>query len=129
MISLRRRHVQWRESNLWALIAPPTAWAVHFLVCYVYAAIHCAKRGPLASLEDVRWLIVIATAAALLVVVVPGWIAWAQMRVGGDPPPHDESTLEDRHRFLAAAKLLLAGLSFVAIVYTAIPAFMFTDCR
>ena len=129
MISFRHRHLQWRESNLWMLIVAPTVWALHFLLCYVYAAIRCAKDGPLAPLDDVRTVIIIATAVALLIVLGSAWVAWAQMGVEGDPPPHDESTLEDRHRFLATAKLLLAGLSFVAIVYTAIPAFIFADCR
>jgi heme/copper-type cytochrome/quinol oxidase subunit 2 len=129
MISLRRRHLQWRESNLWMLIVPPTVWALHFLLCYVYAAIRCAKSGRLAPLDDVRAVIVVVTVVALLIVLLAARVAWAQMRVEGAPPPHDESTLEDRHRFLATAKLLLAGLSFVAIVYTAIPAFIFADCR
>jgi heme/copper-type cytochrome/quinol oxidase subunit 2 len=129
MIGALRRHVQWRASTLWALIVPPTVWALHFLLCYVYAAIRCAKGGPLAPLDEVRTVIMAATAVALLIVAVSAWVAWEQMGVEGDPPPHDASTLEDRHRFLATAKLLLAGLSFVAIVYTAIPAFIFTDCR
>lgn len=129
MITALRRYVQWRHSSLWTLIVPPTVWALHFLLSYVYAAIRCAKGGPLALLDDVRIVIVVATAVALLIVSVSAWIAWEQMGIEGDPPPHDASTLEDRHRFLATAKLLLAGLSFVAIVYTAIPAFIFTDCR
>ena len=47
----------------------------------------------------------------------------------GDPPPHRESTDEDRVRFLGVAGLLLAGLSAVAIVYTALPVFAIGDCR
>jgi hypothetical protein len=129
MIAALRRYVQWRHSTLWTLIVPPAVWALHFLFCYVYAAIRCAKAGPLAPLDDVRIATAAATAVAMLIVSVSAWIAWEQMGVDGDPPPHDASTLEDRHRFLATAKLLLAGLSFVAIVYTAIPAFIFTDCR
>jgi hypothetical protein len=120
---------QRRESNLWALIVPPTAWALHFLFCYVYAAIRCAKGGPLYPLEDVRIAIAIATVVALLVVAASAYVAGAQMQIEGDPPPHDESTTADRHRFLAAAKMLLAALSFVAIVFTAIPAFIFSNCR
>jgi hypothetical protein len=129
MIRTLHQRVRWRESNLWALIVPPAVWALHFLLCYVYAAIRCAKAGPLATLDDIRVVIVAATAVALLIVSASAFVAWAQMGIEGDPPPHDESTAEDRHRFLATAKLLLAGLSFVAIVYTAIPAFIFADCR
>jgi hypothetical protein len=129
MTSALRQRIQWRESGLWALIVPPTVWALHFLLCYVYAAIRCAKGGPLATLDDVRIVIAAATAVALLIVSASAYVAWAQMGIEGDPPPHDESTTEDRHRFLATAKLLLAGLSFVAIVYTAIPAFVFQNCQ
>jgi hypothetical protein len=123
------QRIRWRESNLWTLIVPPTVWALHFLFCYIYAAIRCAKAGPLAPLADVRVLIMAATSLALLIVSTSAYVAWAQMGIEGDPPPHEESTSEDRHRFLATAKLLLAGLSFVAIVYTAIPAFIFANCQ
>lgn len=124
-----RQRAQWRESNLWMLIVPPTIWALHFLFCYVYAAIRCAKGGPFVTLDEVRTVIMAATAIALLIVSASAYVAWAQMGIEGDLPPHDESTPEDRHRFLATAKLLLAGLSFVAIVYTAIPAFIFANCQ
>ena len=117
------------SSSLWALIAPPTVWAAHFLFSYVYAAIHCAKAGRLDGLGDVRIAIGLATVAALVVVLACAYVAWAQSRVEGDPPPHQESTDEDRKRFLAVATLLLAGLSFVAIVFTALPAFVLGDCR
>ena len=123
------RRAQQRASTLWALIAPPTIWSLHFLFCYVYAAIRCAKGGALQPLDDVRIVVAVATLLALVPVVASGYVAWAQARLEGGTPPHDESTPGDRHRFLALAKLLLAGLSFVAIVYTAIPAFMFPDCR
>ena len=117
-----------RGSSLWALIAPPTVWATHFLFCYVFAAIHCAKTGPVGSLANVRIAVAVATVVALFIVVACGRVARAQSRIEGDPPPHQESTHEDRVRFLAFSTLLLAGLSFIAIVFTALPAFMFADC-
>lgn len=116
-------------STLWALVLPPLVWAAHFLFCYVSAAIRCAKGGPALIIDDVRVAIAIATAIALLVVTAAGYVAWAKSRLPGDPAPHDESTDEDRVRFLAVATLLLAALSFVAIVLTALPALYFEDCR
>jgi hypothetical protein len=115
--------------NLWSLIVAPTIWALHFLFCYVVAAIHCAKAGRLASLQDVRVVIAVATLVALMAVGVSVYVAWAHSTIEGDPPPHQQSTDEDRQRFLGVAKLLLACLSLVAIVFTAIPAFVFEDCR
>jgi hypothetical protein len=123
------QHARWWESSLWALIVPPAVWALHFLFCYVYVAIRCAKGGSLQTLDDVRIAIAAATAMALLIVAASAYVAGAQMAIDGDPPPHDESTAADRHRFLATAKLLLAALSFVAIVFTAIPAFLFPNCQ
>ncbi len=124
-----RRKIERRWWSLWRLIGAPVAWSLHFLFCYVFAAIRCAKGGPLQPLDDVRAVIAAVTLLALMIVGWSGYSAWRHTRIEGDPPPHDESTLEDRHRFLAMAELLLAALSFVAIVYTAIPAFMFPDCR
>ena len=118
-----------RHAQLWALIVPPTIWALHFLFSYVYAAIRCAKAGPAEIIGDVRLGIAIATAIALALVALSGYSAFVHMRIEGDPPPHQESTDEDRVRFLAVATLLLAALSSAAIVYTAIPAFVFGDCR
>jgi hypothetical protein len=118
-----------RSTTLWRLIVPPTTWAAHFMFCYTVAAVHCAKSGLAAPLADVRVTVVVATLLALAVVVVSGFIGFAQSRSAGDPPPHQESTDEDRHRFLALSKLLLAGLSFVAIVFTALPVFVLEDCR
>ncbi len=128
MSSLRGR-AQRLKQTLWALAAAPTVWALHFLFSYVYAAIYCARGGRLATLGNVRVVIAIATVIALLLVLASGYVAWAQSNVEGDPPPHQQSTDEDRLRFLAVATLLLSGLSFVAIVFTAIPAFSFGDCR
>lgn len=126
--SLRAR-AEHAGSSLWGVVTPPVIWAAHFLFSYIFAAIHCAKAGTVASLANVRVGIGIATVAALAIVVACGYVAWAQSRIEGDPPPHQHGTDEDRVRFLAVATLLLAGLSFVAIVFTAIPAFMFHDCR
>jgi hypothetical protein len=117
------------RETLWALVAAPTVWALHFLFCYFYAAVQCAKGGRSATLDDVRIVIAVATAVALLLVAVSAFFAWSLSRMEGDPPPHQDSTDEDRVRFLAVATLMLAGLSFVAIVFTAIPAFIFESCR
>ena len=129
MIGTLYRRAQQMKSTLWALILPPTVWAGHFLFCYLYAAVRCAKGGAGVVIGDVRVAIAVATVLSLLVVLASGYVAWAKSRIEGDPPPHEESTDEDRVRFLAVATLLLAALSFVAIVFTALPAFVFGDCR
>lgn len=112
--------------TLWTLIVPPSVWAAHFLFCYLWVAISCAKLG---AFERFPIAFVIGTIVALAIITASGTIAWFQTQGRGDPPPHEESTDEDRLRFLAKSTLLLAGLSFVAVLFTAAPALMLTDCR
>lgn len=129
MIRKLHKFAQRLKSSLWMLIVPPTVWALHFLFSYVYAAVRCAKSGPVEVMADIRSGIAVASVVALLLVAAFGYIAWSQSRVQGDLPPYQDSTDEDRLRFLAVSTLLLAGLSFVAILFTALPAFVFEDCR
>jgi len=117
--------------SLWAMIIAPTIWAVHFLACYILAAIFCAKAGaPSADLATVRWWI-----AGLTVVALAGIAACAvqAFRLGhfreGKATPHDADTIHDRRRFLAYATLLLSGLSFVATLFVALPAVFVASCR
>ncbi|WP_156842000.1 hypothetical protein [Novosphingobium aquimarinum] len=112
--------------TLWTLIVPPTTWAAHFLFSYLWAAISCAKVGKFATFPT---LFVVGTVIALIVIAASGWIAWRQSRVPGDAPPHQDSTDVDRLRFLAVSTMLLAGLSFVAVIYTALPVVFIGNCR
>lgn len=119
-----------KKESLWLLIVSPTIWAIHFLLCYVTAAIWCAKAVPrFGSLEPVRWLIAGYTLVALGGIAWNGWGAWRRHRYGEAMLPHDEDTPEDRHRFLGFATTLLAALSAVAVLFAAIVALYFHDCR
>lgn len=112
--------------TLWTLIVPPSVWAVHFLFCYLWVAVSCAKFG---AFPRFPFAFVIGTVVALAIISGSGVIAWVQSRTPGDDPPHEEGTDIDRLRFLATSTLLLAGLSFVGVLFTAAPALMLTDCR
>ncbi len=116
--------------TLWTLIVPPTIWAVHFLFCYLWVAVTCAKSStPGTALTGFPLATLLATIVALLGIVAAGYIARVQSQIPGDPAPHDEGTAIDRLRFLALSTRLLAGLSFVAVIFTAMPVIMFGDCR
>ncbi|MET0238728.1 MAG: hypothetical protein ABW184_02420 [Sphingobium sp.] len=122
------RKTSWPERlriTLWTLIVPPSMWAGHFLFSYLWAAISCAKAGRFATFPT---LFVVGTVLALVVIALSGWVAWRQVRGPGDPPPHDQATQNDRLRFLAKSTLLLAGLSFVAVIFTALPVIFLRDC-
>jgi hypothetical protein len=117
--------------SLWAMIVAPTIWAVHFLACYILAAIFCAKAAaPSADFGTVRWWIAGFTVLALAGI---GACAIQAFRLGhfmeGKAAPHDADTIHDRRRFLAYATLLLSGLSFVATLFVALPAVFVASCR
>jgi hypothetical protein len=117
--------------SLWAMIVAPTIWALHFLACYILAAIFCAKAGtPSADLAIVRWWIAGLTVLALGAIAACGIQAF---RLGhfreGKAAPHDADTIQDRRRFLAYATLMLSGLSFVATLFVALPAVFVASCR
>lgn len=116
--------------SLWTLFTAPVVWAVHFFVCYVGAAIFCAKRDWWTF--DFGWVragIGIATVLALAMIVMSAWLAWRQWGFGTHDPPHNRPTAHDRRTFQGFATLLLSGLSFVAVVYTALPALVIAECN
>jgi hypothetical protein len=117
-----------QHQSLLIVTASPAVWAAHFLVCYVTAAVWCAKQSTaLAPLAGVRTAIVVYTAAALLAIVAIGWFGYRAHRFGGEEVPHDADSAEDRHRFIGFATLLLSGLSGLAVVYVAlVPVFVRT---
>jgi len=118
------------RDNLWFLIAGPTVWATHFLLCYVVGAVYCAKAGGIdAGLGVVRLSVAVFTVIALGLIVHAGLHAYRNWGFGVDDPPHDDDTLTDRRHFLGYATMLLCGLSFVATVYVALPALIITSCR
>ena len=115
--------------TLWTLFTAPVVWALHFLACYVGAAIYCAKQGAIGfGFDFLRLGIAAATAAALAMIVLSAFLAWRQWGFGAYEPPHDDPTPHDRRRFQGFATLLLSGLSFIAVIYTAMPALMISGC-
>ncbi|MCF6113427.1 hypothetical protein [Mesorhizobium muleiense] len=115
--------------TLWTLFTAPVVWAAHFLVCYIGAAIYCAKPELVGlSFSAVRAGIAAATVIALSLIALSAWLAWRQWGFGTDDPPHDDPTRRDRTQFQGFATLLLSGLSFIAVIFTAMPALFLTEC-
>lgn len=108
----------------------PAIWALHFLLAYVTAAIACAKApGPSSTLGGTRVALWAYTAVALVAIAGFGWRSLRRHRHGNAGLPHDDDTAGDRRRFLGFASLLLCGLSFVAVVYSAMVIAAFGTCR
>ena len=77
----------------------------------------------------VRWAIAVYSVIALIAIGFNGWDGWRRHRYGTEPPPHDDDTPEDRHRFLGYATALLAGLSAIAVIYAALVVVFVGTCR
>ena len=116
--------------SLWTLFTAPTIWALHFLACYVTAAVYCAKAGAAPfSFEAMRLGLGAITLAALAGIVLSAVLAWRQWGFGSDDPPHDDPSRRDRLLFQGFATLLLSGLSFVAVVFVALPLVFIEACQ
>lgn len=118
-------------TDLWRVIIAPIVWAVHFLFCYVFAAVYCEKLGRDAPLDFATWVIVGATIVALALIGLSTLHLW---RVRGrsltdDDFEYEHNTPEERHRFLSHVALMLCVLSAVAVLYVAIPMLYLTSCR
>ena len=118
-------------TDLWRVIAAPIIWAAHFLFCYVYAAVYCAKAGRDAPLLDVRIAVVMATVVALVLLGLATRHLWGVRgrSITNSDYEFEHNTPEERHRFLSHVALMLCVLSAVAVIYVAIPAAYLTSCR
>lgn len=115
--------------TFWTLFTAPVIWAVHFLFCYVGAAVFCAKQAELdLSFEIIRIAIAGGTLVALALITLSGFLAWRQWGFGLDAPPHDDPTAHDRRHFQGFSTLLLSCLSFVAVIFVALPALFIAEC-
>jgi hypothetical protein len=111
------------------LVSAPAIWALHFMLCYVTAAVWCAKvAGPDGSLAGARLAIAAYTVVAFVGIGIAGWVGWERHSFEGATLPHDFDSRGDRHRFLGFAMMLLAGLSAVATLYTALAAVFIGTC-
>jgi hypothetical protein len=118
------------HESLWMLVVSPTIWAAHFLLCYLTAAIWCAKApSAMTALGWVRSAVLVYTVLALGGILVTGWIGYRAHSYGAASLPHDDDTPEDRHRFMGFATLLLSGLSAVAVIYAALVAVFIETCQ
>ncbi|MGE6739439.1 hypothetical protein ACQKGC_04090 [Allorhizobium pseudoryzae] len=116
--------------TLWTLFTAPVVWAGHFLVCYVVMAVYCAKPGFLGvSFDGYRLALAGFTLACLAFIIFSAYLAWRQWGFGSAEPPHAKATDLDRRRFQGFATLLLSGLSFVAVAFTAIPLLLLAECQ
>jgi hypothetical protein len=116
------------SQSLWVLTVGPAIWAGHFLASYIAAAVWCGNVGAHARFGSVSVVFALATALALAAVAWVAWGGWTRYNYGEAVPSHHKDTPDDRHRFLGLATFLLAVLSAVSILYTAVAVAMLRGC-
>lgn len=118
------------EASLFRITFGPLIWVTHFLLSYAATAVFCAKlAGGPGDMGLLRWGIVIVTVFALCGIVWAGWRSWTQWRYSNEDRFEDaDGSSEDRHQFLGHAALLLAIISFIGVIYTALPALLSASC-
>jgi hypothetical protein len=125
------------RDSLFALIAGPLVWTVHFLTLYVFTAIACAKGFFDDEILDVRVVqlfggaVTVVAVALILDAMMLAYRRWRGMPWDGQPgplPPHDKNDVDSRRRFMAYAGLLLSGLALIATIWETLPIVFFASC-
>lgn len=130
MTETSRTDLPEKTSYLVLVAIGPAIWMAHFLVSYAAVSIWCSKiAGPAGTIDGLWMLLAILTIAALLGLAAVGLSGHRRHRHGSETPPHDSDTPGDRHRFLGFATMLLAGLSAVATIYSALAFVLSAGCR
>lgn len=115
--------------RLWWITISPTLWAIHFLVCYIGAAIWCERyAGSPNSLGPLLTLVSVATVVALAGILVIAWLSFKNFRAGDPPLPYDFNDPEDRSHFLGFTAFLLSALSLIATLFTALVFVLVRSC-
>jgi hypothetical protein len=118
-----------KSSYLLLMTAGPVVWMLHFLLSYATVSVWCARFSSVGgTLGSMPWWVAAYTAVAVAVIALTAWGAHQRHTFRAGTPPHDADSPEDRHRFLGFATMLLAGLSAVATIYSAIAVFTFQSC-
>lgn len=103
------------NAGLRAVILAPVVWAVHFTVIYVVNALACA-RGIAAGWVPLA--IALATAPALLALLLLAQAAWRRARAGE----------EEAAPFLGHVGVLLCTLTLVALAWNVLPVLFVPAC-
>jgi hypothetical protein len=114
---------------VYSLVAGPVIWFFHFLLVWGMAEMGCRinfLNVELISPENIIFFVTLATSIALLAVAWGGFAAYRSWR---QLDAHTNEVIgEERLRFLITLALLLSGLFFVSIIFTATPTYFLDVC-
>lgn len=106
------------RDQLWWIAIAPSLWAMHFLACYLTAAIWCEK---VSAPRDQFWLNALVTCysvVAMVGIAVVGWLSYQSFRRGDPPLSYGFDDPAHRTHFLGFTAFLLSLLSGVATAFT-----------
>jgi hypothetical protein len=115
------------QDSLWRITLGPLIWAIHFVVCYAAAAVACAKFPGDTAIFTLRVSLGAVTLAALAAIAWLGVRAWREWDYRG--PQNRPGEAEDRRQFLNHAALLLVVVSFIGVIFVALPLGFAGTCR
>lgn len=121
-------------SSLFRIAIAPTIWTAHFLFSYAAMAVFCAKFGvDRDSILGFRLAVAGLGLVALAAIARTGVVAFREWNIDARRDLRQVAIEiveedEDRHKFMNHAALLLAVVSFVGVVYTALPVLVIRSC-
>ncbi len=104
--------------RLWWIVIAPLLWALHFLACYVTAAIWCEKYSSGADIRSLGWMITAYSVVSLTGILIVGTLSFWNLPPADSLVPDEFDDPSDRSHFLHFTSLLLAVLSGIATIFT-----------
>lgn len=114
--------------RLWWIVIAPTLWAIHFLACYLTAAIWCEKAITSETSGPPMLWIAGYSIVALAGIVWVGVLSFRNFRSGSPPLPYDFDDPSDRTHFLGFTAFLLSLLSGIATLFTVLVFLLVRTC-
>ncbi|TWU62183.1 hypothetical protein V7x_39120 [Crateriforma conspicua] len=116
------------RARMWWIVISPSAWAVHFLACYITAAIWCEKFSDSGNKRNLDLGVTAYTLVALAVIAGVTWLSFKNFRRSDPPVPFNFDAPSERTDFLSFTAFLLSLLSLVATLFTALVFVMVRSC-
>jgi hypothetical protein len=112
---------------LWGIVVSPVIWFLHFLACYVIVAVRCGKF-PASSGSGLAVVLSALTVLAIIAIAASAIRNQSHAR-GHSGADHPEDSGAEARRFLGFTTVLLAMVSGVAVVFSAMTLAMLPGCR
>jgi hypothetical protein len=111
--------------GLWfALLAPPSAWALQELLGWFFGERTCGALTP----PSVRWIVLAISVVAFLVAVWGMSRGWSRWRGRTSAPDVMDTEARDRIEFMALGGFLVSSVFAIAIFWGGLSSAFLFDC-